>query len=242
MYTVKDFDFLMKIQETKPDIYEYIEHLNNEFHQDLSLGCHEVSNIISLIFGNFQLIELTNPQIRQNLRWQQMNEDIRYLIHFMESISVFRYAQSISPVSTKADAYIYDLADTLFKSSVYSSLHILLYTNPAIPEISMDRSKIAYIIKSVLDNIADNNTPGDVDISLVAEGTDILITISDNISYLSPEIQEKLFRPFTTSKQYHPGLSLATSSRIMLAHNGCMEYHANAQGGSSFVLRFRKVR
>ena len=99
MYTVKDFDFLMKIQETKPDIYEYIEHLSNEFHQDVSLGCHEVCNIISLIFGNFQLIELTNPQILQNLRWQQMNEDIRYLVHFMESISVFRYAQSISPVS-----------------------------------------------------------------------------------------------------------------------------------------------
>lgn len=241
MYTSRDNDYLMEIRRTNPEIYEFIQRITTEFQYEIRLGCHDICNIISLIFGNFQLIELINPELKQNPRWNQMDEDIRYLVKTMEAISIYRYSNKIQPVSTDVRTFLDTFSETILNNTVYASLHFNLIVDSELPEILLDTSKITYIMESLLNNIVDNALPADVTIRARCDQSDLLIEISDNISKIAPEIKESLFHPFTTNKQYHPGLSLASSYRIMMAHGGALEYKPNSSGDCCFLLRFKNI-
>ena len=92
MITQHDKKFLTQLQTNNPQDFDFIVHLLENYRKDTRLGCHDVANIISLIYGNFQLLELTTPGLSENPRWLQMGDDLRYLVSAMESISYYRYS------------------------------------------------------------------------------------------------------------------------------------------------------
>ena len=53
----------------------------------------------------------------------------------------------------------------------------------------------------------------------------------------TPEIAQRLFDPFCTSKPAGTGLGLAGSRTIARAHGGTLEHRANAPSGACFLLR-----
>ncbi len=238
MYTVQDRDFLMEIKNTNPEIYDYITHLQEERAYDLKVGCHDICNTISVIFGNFQLIELGNPQLKDSARWNQMKDDVQYLVHTMEAISKYRYAGRIYPIITNLQDFFDNLKSSIFRNPKYFSLHLQFNTASPISEILMDSDKINYIFTTILDNLCESESSATVTISTECNDNNFCIKISDDISVIPDEIRENMFQPFVTNKQQHVGLSLATSYQIMLAHNGSLDYIANIDKGHTFILNF----
>ncbi len=238
MFTTQDRDFLMEIQNTNPEIYDFIMHLQEERAYDIRVGCHDICNTISVIFGNFQLIELSNPQLKDNARWKQMKDDVQYLVHSMEAISKYRYAGRIYPVMTDIQYFFNRLRTSIMKNPKYHSLHFQFNTASLLSDILMDSDKINYIFTTIFDNLCESTPNTDVTISTECSDTCFCIKISDNISVIPDEIRENMFQPFVTDKQQHVGLSLATSYQIMLAHNGSLDYIANPDKGHTFILNF----
>lgn len=240
MFTTQDRDFLMEIQNTNPEIYDFITHLQEEQAYDIRVGCHDICNTISVIFGNFQLIELTNPFLKNSSRWKQIKDDVHYLVHTMEGISTYRYARKINPVMTNVQTFMTRLMAFTANNIKYSSLHLQFNTASSTMEILMDTEKVTYIINSILDNLTEVTPNAYVTISTECTDTNFCINVSDNVSIIPDEIRENLFQPFITNKQQHVGLSLATSYQIMLAHNGSLDYIADPDRGHTFVLNFKR--
>lgn len=240
MYTKQDYHFLSEIEKNNIEIYNFINQLNIKQQQDLRIGCHDICNTISLIFGNFQLIELSHPELKGNHHWQQLNDDVHYLVHTMEQINLYRYARDIRPVNTKATDFINNL-NKILCDELYSSLNFQLTIDQILPDTIMDIDKINYVIKSILNNIIDNKTATTVTIKIKTDGDSVSISIADKTSYIAPELRQNIFQPFVTSKQNHVGLSLATSYQIMLAHNGTLEYCPDDEIGGSFILNFNPL-
>lgn len=240
MFTTQDRDFLMEIQNTNPEIYDFITHLQEEQAYDIRVGCHDICNTISVIFGNFQLIELTNPLLKNSSRWKQIKNDVHYLVHTMEGISTYRYARKINPVMTNVQTFMTRLMAFTANNIKYSSLHLQFNTASSTMEILMDTEKVTYIINSILDNLTEVTPNAYVTISTECTDTNFCINVSDNVSIIPDEIRENLFQPFITNKQQHVGLSLATSYQIMLAHNGSLDYIADPDRGHTFVLNFKR--
>jgi signal transduction histidine kinase len=63
------------------------------------------------------------------------------------------------------------------------------------------------------------------------------IDFMDTGSGISPEIREKIFTPFLTTKARGSGLGLSISKRFIEAHQGTIEVHCPAEGGTIVTVR-----
>ncbi len=71
-------------------------------------------------------------------------------------------------------------------------------------------------------------------------GSNVWVRISDNGIGIAPELLEKIFNPFYTSKEHGTGLGLPITKRIVEAHGGNVEVDPGPGTGAEFVLTFPK--
>jgi signal transduction histidine kinase len=67
-----------------------------------------------------------------------------------------------------------------------------------------------------------------------AEGRVAVIEVSDRGPGLTPEVRERLFEPFVTTKRTGTGLGLAIARRVIEAHGGALEALDRTGGGTVF--------
>ena len=64
------------------------------------------------------------------------------------------------------------------------------------------------------------------------------IEVSDNGSGIKPDIIDKIFMPFFTSKKEGSGIGLSLSRQIMHLHKGSITVKSKADEGTVFTLTF----
>jgi len=74
-------------------------------------------------------------------------------------------------------------------------------------------------------------------VSAQRDGEGLVIAVSDTGKGIPAEHQEKLFKPFFTTKPTGVGLGLAYVKDTVEAHGGTVEYKATLGGGTSFTMR-----
>ncbi len=65
-----------------------------------------------------------------------------------------------------------------------------------------------------------------------------VIEVNDNGTGVEPEIVEKIFVPFFTTKKEGSGVGLALTRQVMIAHGGSVKLEASKLGGARFILTF----
>jgi two-component system nitrogen regulation sensor histidine kinase NtrY len=66
----------------------------------------------------------------------------------------------------------------------------------------------------------------------------VVIDIKDNGSGIKPDIMDKIFMPFFTSKKHGSGIGLSLSRQIMHLHKGSITVKSNPGEGTTFTLTF----
>jgi signal transduction histidine kinase len=85
--------------------------------------------------------------------------------------------------------------------------------------------------------ITANAVAGDEEMASAAEqatGPTIMITITDNGPGIPPEVVERIFSPFFTTKPQGSGLGLAIVRKIVDAHDGRIDVGERPGGGTVF--------
>jgi two-component system sensor kinase FixL len=67
-----------------------------------------------------------------------------------------------------------------------------------------------------------------------APGAMIEVSVADNGPGLMPDVRERLFQPFTTTKSEGMGVGLSICHSIVEAHGGRIWADTNARGGTVF--------
>ena len=132
---------------------------------------------------------------------------------------------------------------TLFKAEIQDS-SICFETNTSAYELEIiaDCSLIEQVILNLLKNarhaVELTNQPI---IKLAAHENEfqkVEISVSDNGCGILPEVVDKIFIPFFTTKPSGSGIGLSLSKQIMLMHGGTISVSSTIDEGSEFVLRF----
>jgi signal transduction histidine kinase/CRP-like cAMP-binding protein len=106
----------------------------------------------------------------------------------------------------------------------------------------MDAEKMMRVFYNIAGNAADAMPHGGVfRISSSLSGEDLIISLSDTGTGMSPEVREKLFEPFFThGKKHGTGLGMAIVMKIVEDHNGSIEVDTEEGKGTTFRIRLRK--
>lgn len=98
----------------------------------------------------------------------------------------------------------------------------------------VDAEMMRRVFLNLVLNAAQAMDPGG---TLTIQATANWIAFSDTGCGIPPEVMDKLFTPFVTSKAKGTGLGLAIAQKIVEAHGGTIEAKNNAGGGASFTIK-----
>jgi len=108
------------------------------------------------------------------------------------------------------------------------------------PAVNADRDQVVQLMTNLIQNAqyaAESAASPEVRVDVRPAGADkVRIVVSDNGPGLAPEMRERLFEPYATSKPGGTGLGLAIAQRIVLEHAGEITYTDGAAGGATFTV------
>jgi two-component system nitrogen regulation sensor histidine kinase NtrY len=113
-----------------------------------------------------------------------------------------------------------------------------------VPVLELDRDGTKRALANLLDNAvaacAAVPWQGRIEVSTHYDaGRDVVVLeVADNGSGMSPEVKERLFEPYFSTKGAGTGLGLAIVSAIVADHEAFIRVHDNQPSGSRFVVEF----
>lgn len=114
------------------------------------------------------------------------------------------------------------------------------------PELKLnaDRTQIEQILINLLKNAREAcSRKSDKKIQVKARklsAGNTTLTISDNGEGILPDVLDKIFVPFFTTKTSGSGIGLSLCKQIMTLHEGSINVKSEVGKGSSFILTFPK--
>lgn len=117
-------------------------------------------------------------------------------------------------------------------------IEIAIHSQPTAMHADVDRGQIQTVLVNLLLNALDAMPVGGrAEISLEGSSrTGIRLIVADTGSGIPPEVLQRLFTPFTTTKPTGTGLGLSISKRIVEEHGGQLSAVNRAEGGARFTL------
>jgi two-component system sensor histidine kinase HydH len=118
-----------------------------------------------------------------------------------------------------------------------SNIELVVAPDPNLPEIQFDpghmRQVILNIAKNGIEAMAEGGT---LTIATGQQAGRVFVQICDTGKGIPPEIREKIFQPFFSSKPKGTGLGLAISQKIIEAHQGEIAIESEPQKGTRVTI------
>jgi len=210
---------------------------------------HDFNNILVGILGNANLIQLSEENLSSDVL--EMLDDIseatkkasnltRQLLTFSKGGEPIRKAEDIEK--------IIEFSMKLVMSGSKSICEFLPHDE--MPPVDVDAGQIEQIINNLLIN-ADQSmeTGGIIKIALTQiriieldkeftlnPGRYVKISISDQGEGIPPNVQEKIFTPYFSTKPKGTGLGLATAYSIIKKHQGRISFYSEQGQGTTFHI------
>jgi two-component system sensor kinase FixL len=158
---------------------------------------------------------------------------IRRLRAFVEKRETLRNPEDVGVLVAEAVAIgSLGLAARGIKVSVGKSVEM--------PKVMIDRIQIQQVLVNLIRNAVesmDETAAPQIDVTTRYEAGYVQIAVTDNGHGLAPEIADRLFEPFATTKAQGMGMGLNICRTIIESHGGRIWAEANPDGGTTFAFR-----
>jgi PAS domain S-box-containing protein len=203
---------------------------------------HEIKNPLMLI-GGFarQVVKDITQDPQKNL--EKLNivvDEVKRLEDLLAEVG--SYAKFSEPERRPGDlnALIQETCLRLEPSLRENNIELVLALDPHLPEIQFDPGHMRQVILNIAKNgIEAMGAGGTLTVTTGQQEDRVFVQISDTGQGIPPEIREKIFQPFFSSKPKGSGLGLAISQKIMAAHQGEITIESEPHKGTQVTLFLR---
>lgn len=201
--------------------------------------------------------EIKNPlaPIRaaiETLRRLRLREDPRFDEYFDEaSLTVLSEVERITTIVNEFTRFArlpppspapHDLVAAVkqvvgLHDSDRTRVELITHANPT---VTADRDQMIQVVTNLVQNAVDaceSSESPQVTVEVNVEGDHVTISVQDNGAGVAPEMEDRLFEPYATTKDKGTGLGLAIVHRIVVEHGGEISHQRPAGGGARFVVR-----
>lgn len=143
----------------------------------------------------------------------------------------------------KSPTEVVDQALLLLRHRVESyGIEVRVFREGKLPELLLDPEQIKEVLVNLFVNACDAMGEGgcieirESDCVMDRLGRAAVIRFSDTGPGIAPEIREKVFEPFFSTKEEGTGLGLAIARRVVSEHGGSIVVGAGPAGGAEFII------
>lgn len=141
------------------------------------------------------------------------------------------------------NALIDDVAVLIEADTRAHQTSLRLELAPNLPGITGDPAQLQHLIVNLARNAIEaleQRPPGSRELTLRTSRcgeAEVELAVCDNGPGVAPDMIDRLFMPFATTKAEGTGLGLSISQTIARSHGGTLSYHPANGGGACFVVR-----
>lgn len=203
---------------------------------------HEVRNPLAGIRGALQVI---GKRLPDGSREQAITAEIISRIDGLNNIvqDLLQFARPRQPVlaNVPVSSLMEETISLLREDPKAAQLRIHVQADGI--AVAADREQIKLAVLNLLMNSAQAmHGQGDIEVTAQRLGPFVELRIADHGPGIPRDVREHLFEPFFTTKHRGTGLGLATTRRILEAHQGTIELDCPPEGGTVARLRLPSAR
>lgn len=215
--------------------------------QMASALAHELNQPLSAIMNYLKAAKrtadgATDPQVVKAMelvekaaaQTQRAGQIIRRLRDFIEKGKSNRAFENLNKVMEEAIALgLVGVAE--------ANVRVRVELDPDVPDIFVDKIQIQQVVLNLIRNSVEAmQAVPRRELTVVTaseDGEAVVVKVSDTGPGLAPEVAERLFQPFTTTKEQGMGIGLSICRSIIEAHGGELWASANDGPGVTFAFR-----
>jgi len=200
---------------------------------------HEVKNPLMVIGGLARQVlkaSGTDPD-KSAEKLGIIVEEIRRLEEFLAEVGSFAKLSEPRKCPVDLNALIRDLGLKLEPSLQEHRITLAMHLDPNLPQVQFD----PLLLRQVFLNIAKNGIEampagGTLTFTSSRDHDRVLVRIDDSGEGIPPEIIDKIFQPFYSTKPKGSGLGLAISQTIVTAHHGEIRVESHLHQGTGMTV------
>jgi PAS domain S-box-containing protein len=202
---------------------------------------HEVKNPLAGIRGAIQVIGGRLPADSTDRRIAgEIVARIDALSDLMKDLLLFARPPEPRPQAVDVARLVSTTADLLREDP--SLRDVTVRIEGAAPPTMADPSLLQIVFHNLLVNGAHAmQGRGDINVSVEGAGPVCCVRFTDQGPGIPPEIREKIFTPFFTTKARGSGLGLPTCRRLVEAHQGTLAIECPPEGGTRVTVNLPAV-
>ncbi len=108
-------------------------------------------------------------------------------------------------------------------------------------DINLIEQVLINLVVNAIEAIKDREEPRITLTGEIQSNNKIVVKVSDNGLGMPPELLEKIFIPFFSTKKTGSGIGLSLCKQIMLLHKGNIQAQSTEGLGSAFVMTFGTI-
>jgi signal transduction histidine kinase len=201
---------------------------------------HEIRNPLTVVQGYLQLMS-TKCQKRCNNEesYDLLIDEIKRANHIISDFLRFSRPDKPKKAMTDLNEIIEDTVSLVYGEALRRSVKLFVYPAPDLPKLRLDRDQMIQVFLNLFRN-AVQAMPNGGTISVYTEIRKeyIVAKIIDSGVGMQPEVSEKIFSPFFTTKEEGTGLGLAITQSIIFSHRGNITVETIPSQGTEFTLTF----
>lgn len=200
---------------------------------------HEIMNTIAPIISLSQTLS-TYPDINEKAirRLRIIQAQSERLLEFTESFRHLSYLPQPEKKLFSLTATLQNLQELLSGDCKENHITFTLTCQPESIDMNGDKNQLSQVLLNLLKNsmqALEGKTDGTI--SIHAQQDDhISIDITDNGQGILPELQEKVFIPFFTTKSEGTGIGLSLCKQIIRNHGGHLAIQESQPGKTVFHI------
>ena len=213
--------------------------------QMATMLAHDLRNPLSSVKMAVQILgkQAANAEARELTAIGQ--EQIRYMEDIITDMLTYARPGELKTIWLDADKLLDGVIGTVRRRISEYEAEVVSSCPPGLPTFPGDASKLRQLLSNLLVNalqaaavrpVGERQVVLSADVELTAAGRQICIQVCDNGNGIEPEVRERLFEPFFTTRTKGTGLGLAIVRQIVDLHGGEIELRTNVPQGTCAVL------
>ena len=217
----------------------------------LTTVAHEIKNPLNAINlharDTFELLDEPQPEIETMKENQKTIEKMvvridRIVVELMDTVAIEQGRLALDISSVRLFQLLREAAETCFGKNNTGDNKLVFNLDENLPPIQADYARIIQVITNLLSNSMQHTKNGIITITLRQQGSNQLVSVSDNGEGMREEIKEKAFDGYVSvSREYwRHGIGLFVCHQIIEAHGGKIWIESELGKGTavSFTLPF----